>query len=66
MKIIKDIRVFKSDTENIDKNVNPLTLQKKSLNVKIDRIVMKLREQGFSLGEFEREHENSLQGKAVC
>lgn len=53
MKIIKDIRVYKSDVENIDGNSLPISFADKELNAKIRRIVMKLRENNFTLGEFD-------------
>lgn len=53
MKIIKDIRIYKSDMENIDGNSYPQCLGEKCLAVTIHRIVMKLRESHFSLGEFD-------------
>ncbi len=53
MKIIKDIRIYKSDVENIDGNSLPISFENKALNVKIRRIVMKLRENNFTLGEFD-------------
>ncbi len=48
MKVISDIRLYKSS--NID---NHLALTNKSLNLAVHRVVMKLREQGFSLGDFD-------------
>ena len=53
MKIISDIRLYKSEIPNIDGNAYPIEFTNKSLAVKIHRIVMKLREKGFSLGEFD-------------
>lgn len=53
MKIISDIRLFKSKVPNIDGNIQPGYIDNKSLTIKIHRIVMKLREQGFSLGDFD-------------
>lgn len=48
MKVISDIRLYKS--AEVDKYSE---FENKSLNVKLHRVVMKLREQGFSLGEFD-------------
>ncbi len=53
MKTISDIRLFKSDIPNIDGNPNPRCFSSKAINVIIRRIVMKLRENNFSLGEFD-------------
>ena len=53
MKVIKDIRIYKSNVENIDGNSLPMSFADKELNAIITRIVMKLRENKFSLGEFD-------------
>lgn len=53
MKIISDIRVYKSNIENVDGNSTPNSFGNKKLNVILHRIVMKLREAKFSLGEFD-------------
>ncbi|MDE5782524.1 MAG: hypothetical protein K2I03_13780 [Lachnospiraceae bacterium] len=53
MKVIKDIRIYKSNVENIDGNSLPMGFEDKELNAIITRIVMKLRENKFSLGEFD-------------
>lgn len=53
MKIIKDIRIYKSDIDNIDNNSHPIGFADKALNAITSRIVMKLRENNFSLGEFD-------------
>ena len=53
MKVIKDIRIYKSNVENIDGNSLPIGFADKELNAIITRIVMKLRENKFSLGEFD-------------
>lgn len=53
MKVIKDIRIYKSDVENIDGNSLPISFEDKELIAIIRRIVMKLRENNFSLGEFD-------------
>lgn len=52
-KIISDIRVYKSVVDNIDGNSMPASLGNKPLNITVHRIVMKLRENGFSLGAFD-------------
>lgn len=52
MKIISDIRLYKSDVENIDGNSSPSGFGDKKLNAVIRRVIMKLREQNFSLGDF--------------
>jgi len=52
-KIIADIRLFHSIVENTDGNSLPHSFGDKKLNVILHRIVMKLREQGFSLGDFD-------------
>lgn len=53
LKIIKDIRIYKSDIENIEGNSLPISFADKALNAITRRIVMKLRENNFSLGEFD-------------
>lgn len=53
MRVIKDIRVYKSNIENIDGNALPVDFADKKLNAIIHRVVMKLRENSFSLGEFD-------------
>ena len=53
MRVIKDIRVYRSSVENIDGNSLPDGFTNKELHCVIHRIVMKLREVGFSLGEFD-------------
>lgn len=53
MKVIKDIRIYKSEIENIDGKSLPNDFMNKDLNVIIHRIVMKLRELSFSFGEFD-------------
>lgn len=52
MKIISDIRLYKSDVENIDGNSLPSAFGDKKINAVVRRVVMKLREQNFSLGDF--------------
>ena len=53
MKPISDIRLFRSIVDNTDGNSFPAGFCSKHLNVMIHRIVMKLREYNFSLGEFD-------------
>lgn len=53
MSIIKDIRLYRSLTGNIDGNTLPDDFSNKELNCVIHRIVMKLREKEFSLGNFD-------------
>lgn len=48
MKIISDIRLYKSS-----KSDNHIDFASQTLNIAVRRIVMKLREQNFSLGEFD-------------
>ncbi|MBQ4364494.1 MAG: hypothetical protein II782_10900, partial [Oscillospiraceae bacterium] len=52
-KIIKDIRIYRSDAENTDGNPLPVSFADKGTNVIIRRIVMKLRETGFTMGDFD-------------
>lgn len=52
-KIIADIRLFHSTVENKDGNTLPSNYGDKKLNVILHRVVMKLREQGFTLGDFD-------------
>lgn len=52
-KIVSDIRIYKSDISNIVGNVLPSSINNKTLNVVLHRIMMKLRENEFSLGEFD-------------
>ena len=53
MRIIKDIRVFRSNNENTGGNPLPNDAANKELDCVIRRIGMKLREERFSLGEFD-------------
>ena len=53
MAIIKDIRIFKSYIENVDGNSLPTGFSDKEINIAVHRIVMKLREKNFSLGDFD-------------
>lgn len=57
-KIIADIRLFHSTAENADGKPLPESYGDKRLNVILHRIVMKLREQGFSLGSFDHLYVN--------
>ena len=50
--IIKDIRVYRSENENIDGNSLPSGFCEKIVDINLTRLVMKLREISFSLGEF--------------
>ena len=52
-KIASEIRIYKSDIPNIVGNVLPSSINNKTLNVVLHRIMMKLRENEFSLGEFD-------------
>ena len=52
MAIISDIRIYRSDKENVA-GYNPAGFGNKELKIIIRRIVMKLRESDFSLGEFD-------------
>ena len=53
MKTISDIRLFRSTIANIDGNPLPSDFGSKQLHIVIHRIVMKLREKNFSLGEYD-------------
>lgn len=53
MSTIKDIRLYKSNMENTDGNPLPQGFADKKLNAVISRIAMKLRENDFSLGDFD-------------
>lgn len=53
MTIIKDIRIYRSTTENITGNSFPYSFGNKKLNCILHRITMKLREKGFTLGDFD-------------
>lgn len=54
MKVISDIRIYKSKVENIEGNSLPSEFKvTKILNAKIKRIVMALRENNFSFGDFD-------------
>ena len=52
MQVIKDIRLYKSDIENINGNSLPMNFMTKENNIVIERIVCKLREYGLVLGDF--------------
>ncbi len=53
MKTIKDIRIYRSNIENIDGNSLPAGFADKGLNATLYRITMKLREHDFKLGDFD-------------
>ena len=55
MKMIRDIRLFKSAVENVDGNPLPdsIVFQERATYAVLKRIVMKLRENGFCLGDFD-------------
>ena len=48
MKTISDIRIYKSTELNAHTDIG-----KKEINIAVQRVVMKLREYDFSLGEFD-------------
>ena len=52
-KIIQDIRLYKSDAQNEYGGFLTTSFADKKLNALIKRVVIKLRENGFSLGEFD-------------
>lgn len=52
-RIIADIRLYKSDSKNDFGGYNTISFADKKLNAIVQRVVMKLRENGFSLGEFD-------------
>ena len=52
MPVIKDIRLYRSSIENISGNSLPSSFYNQSVNCILRRIVMKLEENGFSLGDF--------------
>ena len=52
-KPICDIRLYRSNIENIDGNSLTESFASPKLNIMITRMVMKLREKGFSLGDFD-------------
>ncbi len=53
MTVIKDIRIYRSTIDNIDCNPLPKDFKNKELHCIIHRIVMKLREHNFVLGDFD-------------
>ena len=53
MKLIKDIRIYRSQTENIAGSSMPAQFSNYALHITAHRIAMKLRENGFSLGDFD-------------
>ena len=52
MNVIKDIRVYRSRSENIAGNSMPQGFANRELNIILHRIAMKLRENDFSMGDF--------------
>lgn len=50
---MSDIRIYKSDIPNVNGNQLPADINNKALSVVLHRVVMKLRENKFSLGEFD-------------
>jgi hypothetical protein len=52
-RIISDIRLFKSDFQNEYGGYNTISFGGKKLNAIVKRVVMKLRENEFSFGEFD-------------
>lgn len=52
MTVIKDIRIYRSCIENIDGNSLPYSFSSKELNCIFHRIAMKLRENKFTMGDF--------------
>lgn len=52
MTVIKDIRIYRSSIDNIDGNPLPIDFENRELHRIIHRIVMKLRENNFILGDF--------------
>lgn len=53
LKVLRDIRLFTSQVPNKDGEPLPTAIGNKRLNVQVHRIVMKLRESGFSYGDFD-------------
>ena len=53
MKVIKDIRIYRSKIENIPGNPLPDSFNNFELCCVTSRIVMKLRENGFELGDYD-------------
>ena len=58
MKIIKDIRLYRSEARNALGGFETHSFGDKKRNAIIHRIVMKLRESGFSMGEFDHLYVN--------
>ena len=52
-RIISDIRLYKSESQSEYGGYNTEAFGDKQLNAVVKRVVMKLRESGFSLGEFD-------------
>lgn len=53
LKPISDIRLYRSNIPNIDGNSLPSEFAPKQLNIIVTRIVMKLKEKGFSLVDYD-------------
>lgn len=53
MATIKDIRIYRSKVENCTGNPFPYSFQNMKLSCAVRRIVMKLKENGFALGDFD-------------
>ena len=53
MTVIKDIRIYRSAVDNIDGYPHPCDFENRRLLCVIRRIVMKLREMKFALGDFD-------------
>lgn len=60
MKIIKDIRVYKSGLQSESGTEVSTSFADKKLNAMIQRVVMKLREHEFSLGDFDHLYINFI------
>lgn len=60
MKIIKDIRIYKSGLQSESSTEVSTSFADKKLNAMIQRVVMKLREHEFSLGEFDHLYINFI------
>ena len=52
MNAIKDIRIYRSQTENIAGNSLPHEFANRNLSIILHRIAMKLREHDFTMGDF--------------
>ncbi len=63
MSVIKDIRLYRSNVKNVDGTARPADFHNKELNCVIHRIVMKLRENEYSLGDFDHLYINFTTSK---